>query len=49
MRIALCKKDKKIKEIPIKTYYGNERSSIHFIYAIRFLWKTIFNKFVSIN
>ena len=49
MRIMLCKKDLKIKEIPIKTYYGNERSSIHFIYAIRFFWKVILNKFVSIN
>ena len=29
--------NKKIEEIPIKTYYGNERSSIHFIYAVRFL------------
>jgi len=45
----LCKKDKKIKEIPIKTYYGNERSSTHFIYAVRFLWKTILNKLISIN
>ena len=49
MRIVLSKKDKKIREIPIKTYYGNERSSIHFIYAVRFVWKTIFNKFISIN
>ena len=31
----------KIKEIPIKTFYGNERSSVHIIYAIRFFLKTI--------
>ena len=37
----------KIKEIPIKTFYGTERSSIHLIYALRFFLKTI--KFYFFN
>ena len=44
MRINLVKKKLEIKEIPIKTIYGNERSSVHFIYAIKFFFETIFKK-----
>ena len=39
--------EKKIKEIPIKTFYGTERSSIHLIYALRFFLKTIKFKFFN--
>ena len=41
MRLLLTQNNLKIKEIPIKTFYGNERSSVHIIYAIRFFLKTI--------
>ena len=41
LRLRLVLEKKKIKEIPIKTYYGSERSSVHLIYAIRFFYKTI--------
>ena len=33
--------NKNIKEIPIKTKYGDERSQIHIKYAINFFFKTI--------
>ena len=33
--------NKKIKEIPIETHYGTERSSTHVIYALRFFIKVI--------
>ena len=45
MRINLTKKKLEIKEIPIKTIYGNERSSIHVIYALKFFFETILKKF----
>ena len=45
MRINLIKNNLKIKEIPIKTIYGNERSSIHLIYALKFFFETIIKKF----
>jgi hypothetical protein len=45
MRINLIKNNLEIKEIPIKTIYGNERSSIHFIYALKFFFETIIKKF----
>ena len=41
MRLLLTKNKLMIKEIPIKTYYGSEKSSIHLIYALRFLLKII--------
>lgn len=41
LRLRLINLGYQIKEIPINTYYGSERSSFHFIYAIRFFWKTI--------
>ena len=44
LRLKLVSDKKKIKEIPIKTFYGSERSSIHLIYAIRFFFKTILFK-----
>jgi cellulose synthase/poly-beta-1,6-N-acetylglucosamine synthase-like glycosyltransferase len=47
MRLLLTKDKLIIKEIPIKTYYGTERSSIHFIYAVRFLLKIIKFKFME--
>ena len=37
LRINLIKKKLNILEIPIKTYYGSERSSVHIFYALRFL------------
>ena len=43
LRIKLVKKKLEISEIPIKTFYGNERSSIHFIYAFRFFYKVVLN------
>ena len=38
-RLMLTSYNKKIKEITIKTFYGDERSSFHIIYALRFLFK----------
>ena len=37
LRINLIKKKLNILEIPIKTYYGSERSSVHLFFALRFL------------
>tara|TARA_Y100000591_G_C21827447_1_gene697519 strand:- start:218 stop:937 length:720 start_codon:yes stop_codon:yes gene_type:complete len=45
MRINLTKNKLKIKEIPIKTIYGSERSSVHLIYALKFFFETILKKF----
>ena len=42
MRKKILKNNYKIKEIPIVTRYGNERSSTHLNYAIRFFFKSIF-------
>ena len=47
LRIQLVREKKSIKEIPIETFYGTERSSIHFIYAVRFFFKTIKSKFFN--
>ena len=44
MRINLVKKKLEIKEIPILTIYGNERSSVHLIYALKFFFETILKK-----
>lgn len=41
MRLMLTNEKLSIKELPINTFYGNERSSIHFIYAMRFFFKTL--------
>ena len=41
MRLMLTKKKLIIKELPINTFYGNERSSIHLIYAMRFFFKIL--------
>lgn len=45
MRIYLTKNKRDIKEIPIKTIYGSERSSVHLIYALKFFFETILKKF----
>ena len=45
MRISLVKDNLKIGEIPIKTIYGSERSSVHLIYALKFFFETIIKKF----
>ena len=45
MRINLIKNKLEIKEIPIKTIYGNERSSMHIIYALKFFFETILKRF----
>ena len=45
MRLKLTKENCKIKEIPIITRYGTERSSFHISYALRFFLKTIISKF----
>jgi hypothetical protein len=45
MRINLLKNNLEIKEIPIKTIYGTERSSVHLEYAIKFFFETIIKKF----
>ncbi len=37
MRIKYIKMKKNILEVPIKTYYRNEKSSYHFIYALKFV------------
>ena len=42
IRIALIKKNLKIKEIPIQTIYADERSQLHIIYAIKFFLITLF-------
>ena len=44
LRLQLISEKKRIKEIPIKTIYGTERSSIHLIYAVRFFYKIILFK-----
>ena len=41
LRLKLISEKKEIREIPIKTFYGTEKSSVHLIYAIRFFFKTI--------
>ncbi|MDB2514834.1 glycosyltransferase family 2 protein [Candidatus Pelagibacter bacterium] len=47
MRINLVKNKLEINEIPIKTIYGNERSSIHLKYALKFFFETIVKKFIK--
>lgn len=37
LRIKFIKNKMKINEIPIKTYYRNEKSSFHLLYAFKFL------------
>ncbi len=46
MRIALLKNYFKIKEIPIQTIYGDEKSSVHIIYALRFILETLIKRFL---
>jgi GT2 family glycosyltransferase len=47
LRLQLVQKQKKIKEIAIKTFYGSERSSMQIIYAIRFFFKVLKFKFLN--
>ena len=47
MRLILTKEKLIIKEVPINTFYGNERSSVHLIYAIRFFFKTLKYKLLN--
>ena len=47
LRLLLTKNKLKITEIPIKTYYGSERSSIHLLYAMRFFFKILKFKFMG--
>lgn len=42
MRQKLLKQKLKISEVSIPTRYGNERSSVHFNYALRFFLKSVF-------
>ena len=44
-RDLVINKELDIKEIPIKTIYGNERSSVHLKYASKFFFETILKKF----
>ena len=46
LRIKLVKKNLLVNEIPIKTIYGTERSSMHIIYAIKFFFETVLKKFI---
>lgn len=43
LRIKFIKNNKKILEIPIKTYYRNEKSSVHLLYSIKFMFDIIFH------
>lgn len=45
MRISLVKNNLKIGEIPIKTIYGSERSSVHLVYALKFFFESVIKKF----
>jgi GT2 family glycosyltransferase len=45
LRINLIKKKLNILEIPIKTYYGTERSSVHLLYACKFVLDILKSKF----
>ncbi len=49
LRINLVNQNHIIKEIPINTFYGTERSSMHIIYALRFFFKIILSKFKNFN
>jgi len=46
MRISLIKNYLKIEEIAIKTIYGDEKSSVHFIYALKFIFETISKRLI---
>ena len=48
VRLQLTKKKQNINEIPIRTFYGTERSSMHLIYALRFFYEIIKFRILSI-
>ena len=41
IRIQFAEKKMEISEIPIKTFYGTEKSYFHFIYSARFVFELI--------
>ena len=41
IRLQCVKNEFKINEIPIQTFYGTERSSAHFVYAIRYFFELL--------
>jgi glycosyltransferase involved in cell wall biosynthesis len=41
MRLMLTKDKATIRELPIDTYYGTERSSMHITYAVRFFLRVL--------
>ena len=41
LRLSCVKNNLNIEEIAIKTIYGTERSSVHFVYATRYLFELI--------
>jgi len=45
LRINLINNKLNILEVPIKTYYRTERSSVHLLYAYRFILDILNNKF----
>ena len=45
LRINLINKKFNILEVPIKTYYGTERSSVHLLYACRFILEILKKNF----
>ena len=45
LRINLINNKLNILEVPIKTYYRTERSSVHLLYAYRFIMDILNNKF----
>jgi len=45
--IELVKKKLSISEIPIIATYGDERSSVHLFYAVKFLFETIYRKYFN--
>ena len=48
LRLQLVNNNLLIKEIPIKTFYGTEKSSIHIVYAVRFFFKMFKYKLLRI-
>ena len=45
IRIEIVKKKAEISEVPIIAKYGDENSSIHLFYAIKFLFETFYRRF----
>ena len=45
MRIEMVKKKTNISEVPIIAKYGDEKSSIHLFYAVKFIFETFYKRF----